>query len=355
MIDKIFIDPKNIDNSLIKKAVDAIAKGGIVALPTETVYGLGGLSEREDVVERLYAVKERSKNKPFSLALGSANIATSDYFDALPPFGYRLIEKFWPGPLTLIYYSRENKKIGIRIPANVIANKILRELKAAVYLPSANISGQKEAVSAAEVESVFNGKIDLIVDGGECTYSSPSTVLDLTCRPFKVLRKGIISERDIAKVFVRKRILFVCTGNTCRSPMAQFLLEKYLSRERPYFKDRYEIISRGISVSSGFRATDYTANILKDKENLDMYNFFAKKLDHHTILSSDLIFVMEDGQSDYILRSEPKAEGKVFNLKKFLPADKEKDIPDPIGKGMFVYEEAYSLIKSAILELKNWL
>ena len=70
---------------------------------------------------------------------------------------------------------------------------------------------------------------------------------------------------------------------------------------------------------------------------------------------SDLIFVMEDAQSDYILKAEPKAEGKIFNLKKFLPADKENDIPDPIGKSLLVYEDVYSLIKEAVLELKNWL
>jgi len=355
MIDKIFIDPRNVDQSLIKRAADTIASGGIVALPTETVYGLGGLSGRQDVAQRLYDLKERSPHKPFSLALGSASMAISDYFDTLPPFGYRLIEKYWPGPLTIVYYGKENKKIGIRIPANIIAHRILQELKTAVYLPSANISGQREALSAAEVESAFDGKIDLVVDGGDCAHAAPSTVLDLTYKPFKVLRAGVISEKDIARAFVRKRLLFVCTGNTCRSPMAQLLLEKYLAKERSYFKDRYEIISRGISAFEGSTATSEVINILNEKESLPATDFRARRLNHQAILSADLIFVMEDAQSNFILKAEPKAEGKVFNLKKFLPVDKEDDIPDPIGKDFAVYEGVYSLIKEAVLELKNWL
>jgi protein-tyrosine phosphatase len=88
---------------------------------------------------------------------------------------------------------------------------------------------------------------------------------------------------------------------------------------------------------------------------LDLSGFKAHKLNSQAILSSDLIFVMEDAQRDHILKVEPKAEGKIFSLKKFLPFQLEKDIPDPIGKSIFVYEEVYSLIKEAVLELKNWL
>ena len=354
-MNKIFIDPKKIDKSLIKKAAQSISKGNIVAFATETVYGLGVLADRKDAVEKLYAVKGRPKNKPFSIALGSIGLAVRGYFDTLPPFGYRLIERYWPGPLTIVYYTPQDKKIGIRIPGHIVANEILRELDSPVYLPSANLSGQKEAVSADEVEATFAGKIDLIVDSGTCAYSKPSTVVDITYKPYKVLREGVVSGNDIARVFVRKRILFVCTGNTCRSPMAQLLLEKYLAKEKAYFQDRYEVISRGISAFTGSPAAESTRSILAEKEGLDSYEFQAQKLNRHTILSSDLIFTMEDSQSRYILELEPKAEGKVFNLKKFLPHELEKDIPDPIGQGMEIYEEAYSLIKKAVLELKDWL
>ncbi|MCK4912900.1 MAG: threonylcarbamoyl-AMP synthase [Candidatus Omnitrophica bacterium] len=352
---KIFIDPKDINHSLVKQAVEIIQKGGIVALPTETVYGLGVCAGKKNAVSKLYALKKRPKDKPLSLALGSIDKAIKDYFDTLPPFGYRLMEKFWPGPLTIIYYTSDDEKIGIRIPDNVITNEILSELDDAVYLPSANISGKKEAVSALEVENSFGSQLDLIVDGGECTYSQPSTVLDLTCQPFKVLREGVVIERDIVKTFVRKRILFVCTGNSCRSPMAEFLLCKYLKEVRPYFDDRYEVISRGISAPEGLKASTSVVSILKEEEDLDASEFYAQRLDKFAILSSDLIFCMEDIQSKYILEIEPKAEGRVFNLKKFISSVPDEDIPDPVGKNLAAYREVYSLIKEAILELKDWL
>lgn len=352
---KIIIDPKDIDHSLVRQAVQIIQEGGIVALPTETVYGLGVCVGKKDAVDKLYALKRRPKDKPFSFALGSIDEAIEKHFDTLPPFGYRLIEKFWPGPLTVIYHTPGDKEVGIRVPAHVITSEILNELGTAVYLPSANISGEKEAMSAAEVEDIFGSKLDLIVDGGKCAYSQPSTIIDLISKPFKVLREGVILEQDIVKTFIRKRVLFVCTGNSCRSPMAQFLLQKYLSEERPYFEERYEIISRGISAPEGLKISSSVVNILKEDEGLNISEFYAQKLDRYTILSSDLIFVMEDIQRKYILELEPKAEGRVFNLRKFLSPETEKDIPDPIGRNLAVYREVYSIIKEAILELKDWL
>ncbi|MBU2044765.1 MAG: threonylcarbamoyl-AMP synthase [Candidatus Omnitrophica bacterium] len=348
------IDPKNINQSLVEQAVTKLSEGGIVSLPTETVYGLACRVDNQAAVNRLYELKARPKDKPFSLALGSVDEVFKSYFDVLPPFAYRLIEKFWPGPLTLVYYTRDDKKIGIRVPAQEITQRILQDLGLAVFLPSANLSGQKEAVTAKEVEDTFGSKIDLIVDGGPADLSTASTVLDLTQKPFKVLRDGSISEEDIAKVFIRKRILFVCTGNSCRSPMAQYLLEKYLRETKLYFEDRYEIISRGISAPEGLAASGAVVDILKSKEGVDIRDFSARRLTRQIVFSSDLIFTMEDRQADYILNSIPSASGRVFNLKKFLSPGSEQDIPDPISQPMPVYEKVYSLIKEAILELRDW-
>lgn len=350
-----FIDPKNIDYVLIKRAAQIIQKGGIVALPTDTVYGLGAYAGRKDVVDKLYNLKKRPRDKPFSFALGNVNKAIKDYFDVLPPFGYRLMEKFWPGPLTIIYYTSSNEKVGVRIPAHIVTNKILNELGAAVYLPSANMSGQKESSSAQEVENIFGNEVDLIVDGGKCVHSQPSTVVDLTSKPFKILRSGVVSEEDITKTFAKKRILFVCTGNSCRSPMAQFLLIKYLKEIRPYFDEQYEIISRGTYAPLGLRISPSVVSLLKESEDLEIGDFFAQKLDRLTILSSDLIFTMEDSQSRHVLELAPKAKGRVFNLKKFLFHVVQKDIPDPVGRDMAIYWKVYAIIKEAVLELREWL
>ncbi len=352
---KIFIDPSNVNQSLVKEAADKLSQGGIVALPTETVYGLAVQADNQDSLDKLSQLKKRPKDKPFSLALASIDEVFRNYFCVFAPFVYRIIEKFWPGPLTLIYYTKDDKKVGVRVPSHAVISQILQNLGTAVYLPSANLSGEREAVTAKEVEDVFDDKVDLIVDSGPCAFSKSSTVLDLTAKPFKVLREGVIPTVDIAKIFVRKRVVFVCTGNSCRSPMAQYLLEKYLGESKLYFYDRYEIISRGTSAFEGSKISAEVADILKDKEGIKIGDFSAKTLDRKTVLSSDLIFTMEDRQVDYILRSVPTAIGRVFNLKKFLPSDQEQDIPDPIGQSKAVYEKAYSIIKEAVVELKDWI
>lgn len=352
---RISIDHANVDSLIIDEAVSAILKGGIVAIPTETVYGLAVDPAKEESLKKLYEIKQRPKDLPLSLALADKNVAVSEHFSVLPPFGYRLIEKFWPGPLTILYFDKTENKIGLRVPSDPVANQILTKLNKAVFLTSANLSGSKEAVSGVDVENIFNGKLDLIVDSGNTLYSKPSTIIDLTLNPFKVLRSGVISEQDIVDVFIKKRILFVCTGNSCRSPMAQFLLEKYLDEAKPYLAGRHDIISRGTSTLNGMPASTHTSDILKEKEGLDIGGFTSRRIDRQIILSSDLIFTMEDAHADYILKLEPTAEGRVFALKKFLPQGLEKDIPDPIGKDVFVYEEVYALIKKAIIELAGWL
>ena len=354
-MEKIFIDPQKIDFALIGKAVDAILNGMIVVLPTETVYGLAAYAENKDAVQRLARIKNRPPDKPFAIVSDSWEKARDYYFTVMPPFAYRLMEKFWPGPLTMIYYSDKDEKLGIRIPAHIVTNKILKGVNAPVYLPSANLSGKPEAASAQEVESGLGNLVDLIVDSGPSLYRQASTVVDLTCNPFKILREGTISEREIVDVFIKKRVIFICTGNTCRSPMAQIILEKQIDESKPYLRDRYEIISAGVYAYEGSAASSSIVSLLKEKESMDIRGFRATKLNRQLILSSDLIFTMEDAHTDYVLKLEPTAEGRVFPLRKFLSDGRVIGVPDPIGKSQEHYEEAFDIIKEAIVELKEWL
>ncbi|MFO8053420.1 MAG: L-threonylcarbamoyladenylate synthase [Candidatus Omnitrophota bacterium] len=354
-MERITINEKQPDKESIKKAAGMISKGKVVAMPTETVYGLAVRADKEEAVEKLYSLKERPLDKPFSVALADIDKATQQYFLPLIPFGYRLIEKFWPGPLTIVYYKRPEGKIGIRIPSNFIANSVLRILGSAVFFPSANRSGQSEATSADQVEEIFGNQIDLIIDGGRAYHKESSTVIDLTYKPFKILREGVVSEKQIASTFIKRRILFVCTGNSCRSPMAEYFLRKYLQEKKRVALQRYEVISAGIAAPEGMHPPEYAQKVTEDQDGIDISGSRAKQLTKQMVLSSDYIFTMEDFQTDFILKNYPIVQNRVFNLKKFLSFGEAIDIPDPIGRSFIFYENVYDVIKKAILELVDWL
>lgn len=355
-MEKLLVEGKNLTDAGIEKAVAILAQGGVIAFPTETVYGIAARADKDIAVNRLYSLKGQRQDKPFSIALGDPRLALSRYFLPLDPFGYKLVENFWPGPLTIVYYQKEeaDKKIGIRIPDHFIASQILKRIDFPIFLPSANRSNQKEALAGSEVEAIFGSSIDLIIDAGKVEHKKPSTVVDLTYKPFKILREGAVSEQEIAAIFITKRILFVCTGNSCRSPIAEYLLREYLKREKGALAQRYQIFSAGIAANQGASPSSKSQKIMSEYEGIDMSGFKATQITRQMILSSDYIFAMEDFQVESIINKVPSAKARVFNLKKLLPSGSDY-IPDPIGQSTAFYQDVYQIIKKSVLELVEWL
>jgi L-threonylcarbamoyladenylate synthase len=186
----------------LNEAADALRKGEIVAFPTETVYGLGVNADLEVAVKGLYAVKQRPQEKEFARI-----IADFDEIDSLlekvrarhslAPAIQRLIERFWPGPLTIVFSGYGNRDIGIRFPDHEVARDLVRLSKVPVLATSANVSGMPPATNAQEVMASMGGKIKIILDGGPCTLKVPSTVVKISVDSYEILRIGAISEEVI--------------------------------------------------------------------------------------------------------------------------------------------------------------
>ena len=195
------------DGSGIPAAAEIIRAGGLVAVPTETVYGLAADAQNEEAVKKIFAVKNRPEEKRINLLVPGID-AVCDVCANIPESAYILAKNFWPGPLTMILLRNENvpdivtdggETVGVRCPAHPVTLELLNILKRPLAAPSANITGQKSPVTADEVKAYFNGKIEAIIDGGRCTVGVESTILDLTVFPPKILRQGGLAKEKIDK------------------------------------------------------------------------------------------------------------------------------------------------------------
>jgi len=191
----------------VSAAVSAVKAGGLVVLPTDTVYGLGADAFSPDAVAALLAAKGRGRNMPPPVLVGSVR-AASALAETLGAFGQDLIDEFWPGPLTLIFRASSTLKwdlgdtngtVAIRMPLHPVALELLRRT-GPLAVSSANKTGQDSATTAADAERQLGEAVEVYLDGGPCADSIPSTIVDLTAGTPRVLRVGAISVDQLRKV-----------------------------------------------------------------------------------------------------------------------------------------------------------
>lgn len=190
------VDPEKPDRKLLKRAAGIIRDGGLVAFPTETVYGLAANCLKKRAIERLYKVKKRPRGKPFTVHIAGISMISKMGCRITGPAKV-LMSKFWPGPLTIILKTKAGGSAGFRMPANRVALELIKMSKVPVAAPSANLSGNPAPVSAKEVLRDLNGKIDLVIDAGRTKVGIESTVMDMTVMPPQVLREGAITIRQL--------------------------------------------------------------------------------------------------------------------------------------------------------------
>jgi tRNA threonylcarbamoyl adenosine modification protein (Sua5/YciO/YrdC/YwlC family) len=337
------LDSLNPHEAELKKAARLLSRGRLVIIPTETVYGIAANMHDQRAVERLYEIKKRPKEKPFTLHIED-KAKVEEFAKDIPIAAYKLIEAFWPGPLTIILKSKTSGSIGLRMPDNEIALKIIAYAKVPIVCPSANISGQPAPFSFAQAIKDLDGLVDFAIDAGSTRFKAESSVVDLTVEPALVMREKAISKQEIEAVAKRKIVLFVCTGNSCRSVMAQWLLEKKL---KELGRLDVEVLSAGIMMG-GLSATEATRRLLA-QEGIDVSKHRSQRITKDLIRKSDIILVMERRHEEGVLEIAPQAKNRVFLLKEFAKIkDNDLDIADPISKSDEFYTGIFSLIKDAV-------
>jgi len=208
MSETIKINPKQPEDDLISRAVRILRKDGVIGYPTETVYGIGSNIFSAAAVDRIYNLKSRDRSKAL-IVIAADIIQVGDLVEEIPEAAERLMENFWPGPLTMVFRaSREllgspfhrSHTIAIRIPDCPICLALLKSSGFPIISTSANRSNEPPAVTAEQVNEKFGDELDLIIDGSETLSTTPSTVVDVTRLPVRVLREGAISRLEIDTV-----------------------------------------------------------------------------------------------------------------------------------------------------------
>ena len=342
-------DPRDI----VHRAVQALAEGKLVGLPTESVYGLAARALDAEAVERLVAVKRRKAGHPISLAIRSLDEAI-DYAPDMSPLARRLARRCWPGPITLVLDDSHpesltnrlppsvqqvispTKSVGLRVPGHALVLDILRMTAGPLALTSANRGGENDARTAAEVVEALRDDVDLVVDDGPARYGQPSSVVRVTGNQYTVLRAGVVPEKTIRRLSSLV-ILFVCTGNTCRSPMAESLCRKMLAERLCWpiheLEDRGVIVvSAGIAALSGGRPAGEAVQAMAAL-GLDLSQHETQPLDDSLVRQADVIFAMTQSHCQGIVGQWPGAMERT----RLLSAS-GADIPDPIGGPTERYE-----------------
>jgi L-threonylcarbamoyladenylate synthase len=192
----------------VEEGIFILKRGGIVAFPTDTVYGLGASINTRHAVERVYAVKERPHRLPLPLLLANKS-QIAEVAELVPQAAWRLADKFLPGALTIVLYKSKSvpdivtgggKTVAIRIPAHPLPLALIQGVGTPIVGTSANLSGKPSALTAAEVYTQLGKKVDLIIDGGRCPGGRESTVVDLTGEVPLILREGAISREKLKQV-----------------------------------------------------------------------------------------------------------------------------------------------------------
>ncbi len=332
---KVFrIDPKaGVRREDLVEPARLLAEGGLVAFPTETVYGIGVRHDDAAALDRLNRVKGRDPAKLVTLHIPRPELVSS-HVERVPPRARRLMAKFWPGPLTIVFPGAGGRGIGVRVPAHPVAYELLELARVPVLATSANLSGEPPLSSGEAVVRAFSGEVDAIVDGGDAPIREASTVVRISDDGWECLREGIITHDMLARQLTQT-VLFVCTGNSCRSPMAEVLFKAKLAKRLGVPAARlpdygFRVLSAGTAAADGFAASPPAVRTLEERGLGDLASHQTRALSLDLTEQATHVFAMSPSHARSIVEWWPEHRAKVHVLD-------EQGVIDPIGGSIELY------------------
>lgn len=351
----VIIDLKSEEDrrDVVHRAVEALSAGKVIAIPTETVYGLAASALHPQAVERLFEIKGRSKDTPLAYAVKSLDEAL-DYVPDMSTLARRVARRSWPGPVTLVLDAKHpdsvihrldpiiqnatipSGTVGLRVPAHETALQIMRLCAGPIVLTSANLSGQPDAIDGQQVIELVGDQIDLILDDGPTNFGKPSSVVKVDEAGISMLRQGVVDQATIEKLksFIA---LIVCTGNTCRSPMGEGLLRKRLAGKLGCEIDTLEqqgvsILSAGIAAMPGSPAAAQAVEVM-NLLGVDISSHASQPITGQLAQFADVILTMTNGHRQALISHWPTLESRTKTVRR-----DGADVSDPIGAPVDVYQ-----------------
>jgi len=342
----------------VHRTVESLAKGHVVAIPTETVYGMAADALNPVAVERLAAIKGRSPQSPLVLAMRSSD-EILDYVCTWSPLAQRLARRCMPGPLTLVtpcggddslvsrlpesvrrWIIGDSGCVGFRVVDHPVIVQLHQYLRGPLVLTSANLTGKNPLTLGDEVVEQFGEILPLILNDGPTRYGGASTVVRVIGNQYEILRHGAI-EAAAMNDFAKPLIVLVCTGNTCRSPMAEGLLKHKLANAGHAWSG-VNVISAGVAASEGAMASQQAVDVMEAK-GIDIACHESRPLSDAVMHRADIVLTMTRGHRAAILAAWPEMSDRVFTLR-----PDGGDIADPVGGSVELYEQCARQIEESL-------
>jgi len=342
------------DPGVVARVEAALGAGRLVCIPTETVYGVAARADDPKALAALLALKGRSADEPLTWHVGSAGVLEA--FEHLRPLARRLAERYWPGPLTLVLEGvpaglervARDGFTGLRLPAHRGTAGILAALPFPVVASSVNKSGQPPLLDPERVLAAFGDGVELVLDGGRSRLGEPSTVLRLGRGRFELIREGLVDEAQL-RAAAGLSIGFCCTGNTCRSPMAEGLAKLELARRvgvddvSEIARFGFEVRSMGVAAGFGAPAAEHAVAILAEA-GYDLSGHRSTQATMEDVLELDRVYCLTPSHREALVAALPPGRAEHVQL---LDPDGEP-IPDPVGAPREVYRACMESIAGCI-------